>query len=96
MRVPGTVEFIAAADGAFYFMEMNTRLQVETRWTEMITGPRSRGVAMRVAAGERCRSNRISSPSTGHAIEARIYAEDPAREFLPRSVISTLRRDGIA
>ena len=79
----GTVEFIAGKDRSFYFLEMNTRLQVEHPVTEMVTGVDLVELMIRVAAGERLPFAQDEIKLNGWAMETRVYAEDPYRNFLP-------------
>jgi propionyl-CoA carboxylase alpha chain len=81
----GTVEFVAAQDKSFYFLEMNTRLQVEHPVTELVTGIDLVEHMIRVAAGEPLAIRQSDVKLNGWAIETRIYAEDPYRNFMPSS-----------
>ena len=79
----GTVEFVASQDKSFYFLEMNTRLQVEHPVTELITGIDLVEQMIRVAAGEKLALSQKDVTLTGWSVESRVYAEDPFRNFLP-------------
>jgi len=91
----GTVEFLLDIDGSFYFMEMNTRLQVEHPVTEMISGQDLVEWQLRVAAGELLPKTQEQLVLNGHAFEARIYAEDANNDFLPATGKLTLLKTPI-
>ncbi len=95
----GTVEFIVSAQrpDEFFFMEMNTRLQVEHPVTEMVTGWDLVEWQVRIAAGERLTATQDDITMTGHAVEARVYAEDPLRGFLPTGgrVLDLIEPEGV-
>ena len=91
----GTCEFLLDRSRNFYFLEMNTRLQVEHPITEMVTGIDIVKEQIRIAAGEKLTIRQEDVKQTGHAIECRIYAEDPDRNFLPcPGLITSLRVPG--
>jgi acetyl-CoA carboxylase biotin carboxylase subunit len=86
----GTIEFLYTGEGEFYFMEMNTRIQVEHPVTEMITGVDLIKEMIRIAANEKMTLRQKDVVTKGHAIECRINAEDPERGFAPSPGLVTL------
>ena len=89
----GTVEFILAPDGQFYFLEVNTRLQVEHPVTELVTGLDLVRWQIQVAEGRSLPLTQEQVTFSGHAIEARVYAEDPAQDYLPATGTLALWRE---
>ena len=89
----GTVEFLLDEDGSFYFLEVNARIQVEHPVTEMVTGVDLVRQQILIASGEKLEFTQGDLSQTGHAIECRIYAEDPRNNFLPSSGKITLFRE---
>src|SRR2546421_4124948 len=88
----GTVEFVVGQDKSFYFLEMNTRLQVEHPVTELVTGVDLVEQMIRVAAGEKLKLKQSDVKLTGRAVGSRVYAEDPTRNFLPSTGRLTIYR----
>jgi 3-methylcrotonyl-CoA carboxylase alpha subunit len=92
-RNAGTIEFLVDRDLQFYFLEMNTRIQVEHPVTELVTGTDIVEEQIRIASGEPLRLKQDQLRQQGHAIECRIYAEDPSNQFMPSPGRMTLYRE---